>query len=315
MKANKFFAVALAALALVACNKPGGEGQDSDPEQEATLVLDQTSVTLEVEATATIVATVDATWASNNEAVATVAGNGKEAVVTAVAEGNAIITATTEGGQTKTCVVLVQKKQGGEEAATLKGTQVWPIILDGTTYEANTSKIVASFQPNDVDQFLYVWEGTYTGGNATGMNFYGNSDGYTALVVGGAGWSGCGFCLTDAGTGWQNAEALRAAIVENPDDYFLHLAIKSTDNYSHCFYFMGSEATKFVLGPTAVYDGPIYGNFDRDGSWKEFDIPMSQYASALANTTCPAGVNVFVVLTEGVNGAQLNLDAVYFYKK
>ena len=315
MKANKFFAVARAALALVACNKPGGEGQDSDPEQEATLVLDQTSVTLEVEATATIVATVDATWASNNEAVATVAGNGKEAVVTAVAEGNAIITATTEGGQTKTCVVLVQKKQGGEEAATLKGTQVWPIILDGTTYEANTSKIVASFQPNDVDQFLYVWEGTYTGGNATGMNFYGNSDGYTALVVGGAGWSGCGFCLTDAGTGWQNAEALRAAIVENPDDYFLHLAIKSTDNYSHCFYFMGSEATKFVLGPTAVYDGPIYGNFDRDGSWKEFDIPMSQYASALANTTCPAGVNVFVVLTEGVNGAQLNLDAVYFYKK
>ena len=315
MKANKFFAVALAALALVACNKPGGEGQDPEPEQEATLVLDQTSVTLEVEATATITATVDATWASNNEAVATVAGNGKEAVVTAVAEGNAIITATTEGGQTKTCVVLVQKKQGGEEAATLKGTQVWPIILDGTTYEANASKIVASFQPNDVDQFLYVWEGTYTGGNATGMNFYGNSDGYTALVVGGAGWSGCGFCLTDAGNGWEAAEALRAAIVANPDDYFLHLAIKSTDNYSHCFYFMGNEATKFVLGPTAVYDGPIYGNFDRDGSWKEFDIPMSQYASALASAPAAAGVNVFVALTEGVNGAQLNLDAVYFYKR
>ena len=186
--------------------------------------------------------------------------------------------------------------------------------MDGATYAANESKIVASFQPNDVDQFLYVWENTYAGGNATGLNFAGNSEGYTALTVT-AGWAGAGFCLTEAGTGWQTAEALRAAIVANPDEYFLHMAIKSTDNYSHCFYSFGNEATKFVLGPTAVYDGAIYANFTRDGSWQEFDIPMSTYAAALATTPCVAGVNVFVTLTEGVVGAQLNLDAVYFYKK
>ena len=318
MKANKFFAVALAALTLgfVACEKPVEPKPDPQPQEDA-LVLNPTSLQLKVEETGTIEATVAATWASSNEAVATVApGNdgGKSAIVTAIAEGNAIITATTAGGQTKTCVVLVEKKKGGDENL-LKGSQVWPIILDGTTYEANADKIVASFQPNDVDQFLYVWDNTYNGADATGLNFYGNGDGYTALTVTTLGWAGMGYCLTESGTGWEAAAALKEAIVAAPDDYFLHLAIKSTDNYSHCFYFMGSEATKFVLGPSAVYDGPIYANFDRDGAWHEFDIPMSAYAGALANQAVVAGVNVFVALTEGVQGAALNLDAVYFYKK
>ena len=314
MKANKFFAIALAALTLgfVACNKD----PEVDPQKEDALALNPTSLQLEVGEEGTIEATVTATWESSDAEVATVvpANDGKTAKVTAVKEGSAVITAKTEGGQVKTCVVAV-KKPAGPEPTALKGTQFWPIILDGTTLEANASKMVASFQPNDVDQFLYVWEQTYEGAEATGLNFYGNGDGYTALTATSKGWAGMGYCLTENGNGWEAAEALRAAIVANPDQYFLHLAIKSTDNYSHCFYFMGSEATKFVLGPTAVYDGPIYGNFTRDGSWAEYDIPMSAYANALANTTVAAGVNVFVALTEGVQGAKLNLDAVYFYKK
>jgi hypothetical protein len=323
MKANKFFAVALAALTMVGLNackdKPAGGGDTPDtPDQEATLVLNPTTLQLDVDAEGTIEATVAATWVSSDAEVATVTpanDGGMSAKVKALKEGNAVISATTAGGQTKTCVVAVKKQGGGGGGAQLKGTQVWPIVLDGTTYEANASKVVASFQPNDVDQVRSVWDGTYVGAEAPGLNFYGNGDGYTALTVTTLGWAGMGYCLTASGNGWEAAEALRAAIVANPDDYFLHLAIKSTDNYSHCFYFMGSEATKFVLGPTAVYEGPIYGNFERDGAWHEFDIPMSAYASALANQAVAAGVNVFVVLTEGVAGAALNLDAVYFYKK
>ena len=314
MKANKFFAIALAALTLgfVACNKD----PEVDPQKEDALALNPTSLQLEVGEEGTIEATVTATWESSDAEVATVvpANDGKTAKVTAVKEGSAVITAKTEGGQVKTCVVAV-KKAAGPVGNELKGSQVWPIVLDGTTYEANASKIVASFQPNDVDQFLYVWDGTYVGADATGLNFHGNGDGYTALTVTTLGWAGMGYCLTASGNGWEAAEALRAAIVADPDNYFLHLAIKSTDNYSHCFYFMGNEGTKFVLGPTAVYDGPIYANFTRDGSWAEFDIPMSAYASALASTPVAAGVNVFVALTEGVQGAALYLDAVYFYKK
>ena len=317
MKANKFFAAAFAALTLVgfsSCEKV-------NPDEEKDLALDQTSVTIKVGETATITATVEATWVSSNEAVATVKSEGLTAVVTGVAEGNAIVTATTKGGQAKTCVVLVQKEQGQGGGKSLKGSKIWPMILDGTTRDANESKIVASFQPNDVDQFLYIWDGdnsTYAGNdNASGLNFHGNSDGYMALTVLDKGWAGAGFCLTDKGNGWQAAEALRAAIVDAPDDYFLHLAIKSTDNYSHCFYFMGNEGTKFGLGPKVVYDAPAatLKDFTRDGSWAEFDIPMSSYAAALASSPVAAGVNVFVMLSEGVQGAQLNLDAVYFYKK
>ena len=317
MKANKFFAIALAALALVsfnACDKK----TDPKPDDEGTLALDPTSLQLEVGQTGTIAATVEATWVSSDETVATVVlGNdgGKSALVTAVKEGNAVISATTKGGQTKTCVVVVKKGGDDPSGAKLKGSQVWPIVLDGTTLDANKSKMVASFQPNDVDQFLYVWDATYEGSEATGLNFHGNSDGYLAMSVTALGWAGAGFCLTDAGTGWQGAKALNDAIVANPDDYFLHLAIKSTDNYSHCFYFMGSEATKFVLGKASVYDGPVYADFERDGAWHEFDIPMSKYASALATAPVVAGVNVFVMLTEGTQGAKINLDAVYFYKK
>ena len=316
MKANKFFAVALAALALVGMNACKDPNKPVDPEQEDALTLDQTSVQLKVGETATVKATVEATWTSSDAEVATVAGNGKEAVITAVKEGSAVVSATTKGGQTKTCIVSVKKGGSDPQGKQLKGSQVWPIALDGTTADANASKIVADFRPNDVDQFLYVWEsGTvYEAGEGKGLNFHGNTDGYTALKVTNLGWAGAGFCLTDKGNGWQAAEALRAAIVANPDQYFLHMAMKSTDNYSHCFYMFGSEATKFVLGNHSVYDGPVKSDFERDGAWKEFDIPMSQYATALANTTCAAGVNVFVVLTEGVQGAELNLDAVYFYK-
>lgn len=316
MKANKFFAIALAALALVGMNACKDPNKPVDPEQEDALTLDQTSVQLNVGETATVKATVEATWTSSDAEVATVAGNGKEAVITAVKEGSAVVSATTAGGQTKTCIVAVKKGGSDPQGKQLKGSQVWPIALDGTTADANASKIVADFRPNDVDQFLYVWEsGTvYEAGEGKGLNFHGNTDGYTALKVTNLGWAGAGFCLTDKGNGWQAAEALRAAIVANPDQYYLHMAMKSTDNYSHCFYMFGSEATKFVIGSKSVYDGPVYKDFTRDGSWAEFDIPMSQYATALANTTCAAGVNVFVVLTEGVQGAELNLDAVYFYK-
>ena len=308
MKTNKFFATALAVLALAgftACDQP----TPTEP-----LELTETSVTMKVGETHQLTANVAVeSWTSSNEAVATVA----DGLVTAVSAGNAIISATA-AGVTKTCVVLVEADQTQGGGASLKGSQFWPIAIDGTTADANASKLVGDFRPDDVGKFLYVWDATYVANeNPTGLNFHGNTDGFTALTVSTLGWAGCGYCLTetDASKAWEAAEALRAAIVASPDDYYLHLALKSTDKASHCFYIFGSEATKFVIGSTAVYDGPLYEDFTRNGEWAEFDIPMSRFATALATTTCAAGVNVFVALTEGTAGAQLNLDAVYFYKK
>lgn len=317
MKANKIFAAAMAALTLVgfsACQKNNG----TDPQNPEDLTLNETALSLTVGESHDLVASVTVeTWTSSNEQVATVipANDGKTAKVNALAEGNAIISATAKG-VTKTCVVAVKKAGGQGGESTVKGSQIWPIAMDGVSSEANASKIVADFRPDDVANFLYVWDQTYVANdNPTGKNFAGNNEGYTALTVSTIGWAGCGYCLTASGEAWQAAAALKEAIVADPDNYFLHMAIKSTDNGSHCFYFMGSEATKFVLGGTSVYDGPIYANFTRDGSWAEFDIPMSSYAAALASTNVEAGVNVFVALSEGTAGVQLNMDAIYFYKK
>ena len=314
MKANKFFAVALAALTLVGFNAC----KDKDPEKptEDTLALNPASLQLEEGETATIVATVEATWASNAEAVATVAGDGKNAVVTAVAEGNAIITATTAGGQTKTCVVLVKKADDPQSGAEVKGTQIWPIILDGTTADANASKIVADFRPNDQEKNLWVWDASYTGGTATGLNFHGNSDGYLSLVTATPNYGGAGFNLADGSEFLAAATALRKEIVADPDNYFFHLAIKSTDAQNVSYYVMGCDATYFTIGSAATeWSSNVIGDYDRDGTWHEFDIPMSAYATALASVVDGKEGNIFCMLAAGPQGSVLNLDAVYFYKK
>jgi uncharacterized protein YjdB len=82
MKANKFFAVALAALTLMACNK------DKEPQQDQ-LALNKTEVSIAVDETVQLTANMEVTWASSNEAVATV----NAGLVKGIAAGEANITA------------------------------------------------------------------------------------------------------------------------------------------------------------------------------------------------------------------------------
>jgi hypothetical protein len=310
MKANKFFAIALAALTMVGFNSC----KDKEKEVEA-LTLTPTSLTLKVGETGTITANVTVeTWASNNEAVATVA-NG---VVTAVAEGNAIISATANG-TTKTCVVLVEKagQQGGDEK-TIEAKRIWPVILDGVTAEKYASLIAGDFRPNDVDNNLYIWAAgeTYSAGEGTGKNFFGNTEGYMALTVAAPqGWSGGGFNVANAES-VAAAKTLQAAIAAEPDKYFLHLAIKATNAGNHQFYvFNNAEGRSFNIGTAAIEKGAVIGDFPRDGEWYEFDVPMAQFATAIAGETIGNDLNILCFLSGNTVGAQLNLDAVYFYEK
>lgn len=308
MKANKICAFALAALTLFglnACN---------DKNDEKTLELTPTSTTLKVGETQQLVAniTVDE-WKSSAETIATVDNNG---LVTAVAEGTAIISATANG-TTKTCVVKVTAKGGDDSGKTaeVKGSQIWPVILDATTAEAVKSKIVADFRIDDENNHLYVWASgeTYTAGEGTGLNFYGNNEGYVALTVAAPdGWSGCGFSVGAASA--AQVEELRKAIVADPDSYYLHLAMKATTTGNHQFYTFGDAATSFAIGTATIEQGAVVGDFTRDGSWAEFDVPMSKFAAVLTKPITDA-VNILCVLSGAQVGSQLNLDAVYFYKK
>ena len=309
MKTNKFFATALAVLALAgftAC----------EPDTPTTpLELTESSVTLKVGETHQLTANVAVeSWTSSNEAVATVA----DGLITAVSAGNAIISATA-AGVTKTCVVLVEASGStGNNGTTaqVKGTKIWPIVLDAVTAEANASKIVGDLRIDDTNNFLYIWAAgeTYVAGEGTGLNFHGNTEGYVALTVAAPqGWSGLGFCLGEASA--AAAEQLRQAIVANPDKYFLHIAMKATTPGNHQFYTFNDAVTSFAVGTATIEAGAVIGDFTRDGSWAEFDVPMANFAAALANIPFPTGGNIFCALSGAAVGSQLNLDAVYFYEK
>lgn len=326
MKANKFLTVALATLALVgfsACGDPNQGDNPDDPTQEPTLALNETSLTLEVAQTFQLTSTVkDVKWASSNDAVATVA----DGLVTAVSEGNSIITATSNGGQTKTCVVLVKKagQSGGNggsgEGGVVKGSQFWPIFMDEVTLEANKAKLGADFRytGSDMVNFYFPWSGANYefNDNTTGLNAAGLNEEYVSLIVTpGGSWAGGGIAVVEDSELGTAAAELLAAVVANPDQYYMHMCVKSADKASHCFYAFGCGEMSFVLGSTSVYDGVVYGDFTRDGSWAEFDIPLSQFATALGNVKEFKGTNIFVALSEYLPGAVLNLDLVYFYKK
>lgn len=311
MKTNKFFATAIAALALVgftAC----------EPQQEVEpLELSATSISLKVGETHQLTANVEVeVWASSNEAIAVVA----DGLVAAVAEGNAIISATA-AGVTKTCIVQVTNASNpgnnpGGTTKQVKGVKIWPVILDAVTAEANAAKIAGDLRVDDTNNFLYVWpDGTsYVAGEGTGLNFHGNNEGYVALTVANIGWSGLGFCLTTDASA-AIAESLRQTIVANPDKYYLHIAMKATTTGNHQFYTFNDAATSFAIGTATIEAGPVIGDFTRDGSWYEFDVPMSTFATALAGITFPTGGNIFCALSGAQTGSQLNLDALYFYEK
>lgn len=323
MKAIKFFAMALVALTFMGCPHQPDPENPENPQQETTLALDQTSITINVEETATINATVDATWASSNPAVATVAGEGKVATVTAVAEGNSVITATTAGGQTKTCVVLVKKEStgtgDGDENQAINAKRIWPIVLDGVTAQANESIIAGDIRPDPENgNNLDIWAAgeTYTAGGGTGVNYFGNTEGYVSLIVAAPnGWSGGGFNIGKA-TSIQAMKDVKAAIVANPDKMFLHIGIKATTEGNHEFYLFGNDATAFNIGKAAVEKGEVIGDFTRDGSWYGFDIPMAQFVNTIAGTNInDEGQYIMSFLSGNAVGSQLNLDAVYFYEK
>ncbi len=312
MKANKFFAAAMAALAFVgftACN------QKDQPQGGDELALTETAIQMTVGETHQLQANVTVeTWTSSNEQVATV----KDGLVTAIAEGNAIISATAKG-VTKTCVVAVKKAggEGGGEGAKISAKRIWPIVLDGVTAEANASLIAGDLRVDDEQNHLYVWASgeTYIAGEGTGKNYFGNNEGYVALTVAApAGWSGLGFCIEKA----ESVTAigvLKEAIVANPDKIFLHLGMKSTTPGNHQFYTFGTAETSFAIGTATIEAGEVFGDFERDGAWHGFDVPMASFASVIASAEVKSGINIFCALSGNAVGSQLNLDAVYFYEK
>ena len=325
---KKIFLFALAAVALVACKKSDDNKSSDDPSgDKPVVVFKSSSVSVEVGKTVTLDAAVtpsDAklTWEVDKPAIASVA-NG---VVTGVTEGNAIVTVTASneaGSSSAKCIVNVVK-QGGGDVPRLLGDSIWPIYLDGEIREQNAKKVVFDFSVDNNERHLYIWESTYVGGTASGKNYFQTQTGggFLCFNVSDKGWSGLGFSISDAAIVSQQAlNKLVADINANPSQYHFHMAIKSTDSYGHYFSLFGlgaadAQGLKWAVGDKYKDVSMYKYDITRDGSWQVIDFSFDKFIVPLGTyqPLSNKGTNYFVAGTEAVQGAALNIDAIYIYK-
>ena len=218
--------------------------------------------------------------------------------------------------------------QGGETSsfACLNGSEYYPIIMDGTTSEKLGSKIVCDLRPDDVNKFLYVWSGTYTGNTANGLNFFGIAGDYTSLaVVNNTTWSGAGYFVTGNVDGFDKIANL------NNSGYYFHVAYKGAANVAHACYIAWGDGNiyRFVLGQGQTEVEGVMTQalkpINNDGTfvaneWNEYEFKLSDagvdFTHALSvNADGVPGTNVFCFLSGGAAGTVINLDAAFFYKK
>ena len=198
--------------------------------------------------------------------------------------------------------------------------QLWPVLMDDMTYNTYRQHVVSDLRADNKNVSLFIWPSgeTYAAGDGVGMNFFNNTGGYVSLVVANQGWSGCGYAV-ESEESQQAAQQLKEKIIANPENYFLHIAIKSKTAPYHQFYIFGDNTISFILGSNEVVDGydgekgaaiPL-GEFERDGKWHDFYIPMKPFAQLMASSQAN-GNTLLAALSGGVQGTELDLDAIYF---
>lgn len=185
------------------------------------------------------------------------------------------------------------------------------VVLIGTSFgvtEGFNGNIKADYNVDDVNNYLYIWDGTYTGERMTGKNSFGYDEGYALYTVGGAGWSGLGYASQNKGKDLSMLD----------DSYFLHFAMAGTGAETHLFI-VGNA--KFAIGATGYNDNgtvtqPL-ADYPRDGQWYYFDIPFSEIRSRATTVfDSPSAYmgNAFAVLSGGTPGTKLQFDNVFFYR-
>lgn len=127
-------------------------------------------------------------------------------------------------------------------------------------------KIRADYNVDEKDVCFYVWENTYDAiNNAEGCNSFGLDEVFPALRVAGIGWSGAAYKF----------ESPRDLSIVSEPDYYLHLALRSSDYMSHTQYKMGlcEDAVWITAGLTG---NGVVTDFPRTGEWFYIDIPVSR---------------------------------------
>lgn len=324
---TRFFAfAAMAAAVLTSCSKDDNDDEvvpDNEVKVES-VTLSATTAEVKVGEVLTLTATLqptgakgDIVWTSSDEKVATVSAG----TVTGVAEGTVIISASV-GDIVANCQVKVAKaEEEKNDEQQLSGSNFYVFQMDGATYDSLGDKVKMDLRTDESTKFLYVWNDTYEAGTTSGKNFFGIADSWISLKVTNVGWSGCGFCYGTDENPYDLSDLYD--IYQNPSDYYFHIAMKTTDNASHCVILYGDGTeVKYGIGGAYVDNGVSYeslGSLTRDGEWNEIEVPMSKFVDKgliySENWKPTTGQNLVAFLSGGVQGTQLQIDAMYIYKK
>jgi len=163
---------------------------------------------------------------------------------------------------------------------------------------------------------LYNWEGdTYVSGDKSGnaVNSLGiEGQGWIDWVVGGKGWSGGGF-VADGDDGAD------LTVLED-GDWYLHFAMRGTDD---CNHLVGFAESRFTIGSTTFdQNTPVVGNYKRDGEWYSFDIPYSYIKKSFPNLypqnnggQAAWKGNLVWFMSGGHTGDELQMDNVFFWRE
>lgn len=198
-----------------------------------------------------------------------------------------------------------------------KATNYHLIYLDEETAAANinAADITSDCRPDDTTRFLYVWENTYTGQTAMGPNSNGVPGAYLSFTVNNVGWSGFGFVNT-AGCKFNAID----------DSYRFHIAMKSISNDSHVIIIGDEDAgevAKMTIGATPFNDGgkiyEVLTDISRDGEWNAIDVSCADLHAYSATgkfgySNPDFTGNIFSFLSGAREGADIDLDAIFFYK-
>lgn len=216
-----------------------------------------------------------------------------------------------DGGETPDMPTYVTAALDNEGKSTFDIENTGNYVLIGTTGGVTTTlakKVKADYNVDDVNSALYIWEGTMTASNESGVNSFGYDEGgYPVYTVGTVGWSGLGYASKAKGKDMSMLD----------DTYYLHLGMKATNNAP---YLIAVGNAKFAIGASAFVDGgtsyaPLC-DFPRDGKWYNIDIPYSEIearATKVFDNAEDVIGNVLYFLAGGTTGTKLTFDQIFFY--
>lgn len=186
-------------------------------------------------------------------------------------------------------------------------------VIDGLT---SAGQEINNITVNDQNVFLYIWEGTFVGGDGSfpgvGYDDF-QFDGYSSLNVNNDGWSGAGYFVSaDAGFSNQHWN----------DNTRLHVAFRSASSVAPASVTLnisqqdgGGVAADVCLG--ASVDGkPVVGPALTD-EWQAIDISFADLKKfcpgfTYVNTDAYSG-NILALSAGNVIGQNVSLDCVFFH--